>query len=96
MQVTETLSDGLKRQLSIVIPGCRSQQEARCQAGRNAGQGADQGLPSGQRYRCAHLKRLAGKQEMAQIIDTSISEAIREVVAERKERPALNPDIALR
>ncbi len=94
MQVTETLSDGLKRQLSIVIPA--SELNAKLDAKLNDMRSKVQikGFRPG-KVPVGHLKRLAGKQEMAQIIDETIGAAIREVVAERKERPALNPDIAL-
>jgi trigger factor len=94
MQVTETLSDGLKRQLSIVIPA--SELNAKLDAKLNDMRSKVQikGFRPG-KVPVGHLKRLAGKQEMAQIIDETIGAAIRDVVAERKERPALNPDIAL-
>jgi trigger factor len=94
MQVTETLSDGLKRQLSIVIPA--SELNAKLDAKLNDMRSKVQikGFRPG-KVPVGHLKRLTGKQEMAQIIDQTIGETIQVVVADRKERPALNPDIAL-
>lgn len=94
MQVTETLSDGLKRQLSIVIPASELNKKLDAKLDEMKTKVQIKGFRPG-KVPVSHLKRLAGRQEMAQIIDSSISDAIREVVAERKERPALNPDIAL-
>ena len=94
MQVTETLSDGLKRQLSIVIPASELNKKLDAKLNDMRAKVQIKGFRPG-KVPVAHLKRLAGKQEMAQIIDTTIGEVIRDVVAERKERPALNPDIAL-
>jgi len=94
MQVTETLSDGLKRQLSIVVPASELNKKLDAKLNDMRAKVQIKGFRPG-KVPVAHLKRLAGKQEMAQIIDTTIGEVIRDVVAERKERPALNPDIAL-
>ncbi len=94
MQVTETLSEGLKRELSITVP-------AGDLVGRLDKRLAElkdtvriNGFRPG-KVPTAHLKRLVGAQEMAKIVDEVIGEAIRDVVADRKERPALNPDVAL-
>jgi trigger factor len=94
MQVTETLSDGLKRQISIVIPASELNRKLDAKLDEMKSKVQIKGFRPG-KVPMSHLKRIAGKQEMAQIIDTTIGDAIREAVAERKERPALNPDIAL-
>jgi trigger factor len=94
MQVTETLSDGLKRQLSIVIPASELNKKLDAKLNDMRAKVQIKGFRPG-KVPVAHLKRIAGKQEMAQIIDSSIGDAIRDAVAERQERPALNPDIAL-
>jgi trigger factor len=94
MQVTETLSEGLKRELSITVPAADL-------AGRLDKRLAEMkdtvripGFRPG-KVPVSHLKRLVGAQEMARIVDETIGEAIREVVDGRGERPALNPDVAL-
>jgi trigger factor len=94
MQVTETLSQGLKRELKLVVPA--SDLAAKLDARLNEMKDRVQikGFRPG-KVPVAHLRRLAGKSEMAQIIDTTINESIRKVVEDRKERPALNPEVSL-
>ena len=94
MQVTETLSEGLKRELSITVPAADL-------AGRLDKRLLElkdtvriPGFRPG-KVPTAHLKRLVGAQEMARIVDEVIGESIRDVVEGRGERPALNPDVAL-
>lgn len=94
MQVTETLSEGLKRELTITVPAAdlASKLDARLAEMKNTVR--INGFRPG-KVPTAHLKRLVGASEMARIVDGAISDAIREVVEGRKERPALNPDVAL-
>ncbi|WP_319773362.1 trigger factor [Breoghania sp.] len=94
MQVTETLSDGLKRELKVVIP-------ADDIAGRLDTYLEDlkskvriKGFRPG-KVPTAHLKRLYGRQAMAEIVSTMLNETTTKVVDERKERPALQPEINL-
>ena len=94
MQVTETLSDGLKRQLSIVVPASVLNQKLDAKLNEMRAKVQIKGFRPG-KVPVGHLKRLAGKQEMAQIVDATIGETIRQVIEERNERPALNPEIAL-
>ena len=94
MQVTETLSDGLKRQLSIVVPASVLNQKLDARLNDMRAKVQIKGFRPG-KVPVGHLKRIAGKQEMAQIVDTTIGETIRQVIEDRKERPALNPEIAL-
>ena len=94
MQVTETLSEGLKRELSFVVPAS----ELASRLDKRLAEMKDKVRINGFRpgkVPAAHLKRLVGKSEMAQIIDTVIGDAIRTTVEERKERPALNPEVKL-
>lgn len=94
MQVTETLSQGLKRELKLVVPASdlASRLDARLHEMKDRVK--INGFRPG-KVPVAHLKRLVGRAEMAQIIDTTIGETIRKVVEDRKERPALNPEIKL-
>lgn len=94
MQVTETLSEGLKRELTITVPAAAlaSKLDERLAEMKNTVR--INGFRPG-KVPTAHLKRLVGANEMARIVDGAISDAIREVVEGRKERPALNPDVAL-
>jgi trigger factor len=94
MQVTETLSSGLKRELSIVVPAAELNKRLDDRLAEMKDKVRINGFRPG-KVPTSHLKRLAGRSEMAQIIDTVIQEAVRTTVEERKERPALNPDVKL-
>ena len=94
MQVTETLSEGLKRELSITVPAADLVGRLEHRLAELKDTVRINGFRPG-KVPTAHLKRLVGAQEMAKIVDTVIGEAIRDVVDGRKERPALNPDVAL-
>jgi trigger factor len=94
MQVTETLSEGLKRELAIVVPAAELTQRLDARLAEMKDKVRINGFRPG-KVPVSHLKRLAGRSEMAQIIDKTIQDAIRDIIEERKERPALNPDIKL-
>ncbi|MDR3497432.1 MAG: trigger factor [Ancalomicrobiaceae bacterium] len=94
MQVTETLSEGLKRELKIVVPAAVLNEKLDAKLNDMRGKVQIKGFRPG-KVPVTHLKRVAGRQEMVQIIDATIGESIRQVVADRNERPALNPDVAL-
>ncbi len=94
MQVTETLAEGLKRELSITVPMADLVGRLDKRLAELKDTVRINGFRPG-KVPTAHLKRLVGAQEMAKIVDSMISEAIRDVVDGRKERPALNPDVAL-
>ena len=94
MQVTETLSDGLKRELAIVVPAAELTQRLDARLVEMKDKVRINGFRPG-KVPVSHLKRLAGRSEMAQIIDQTVQDTIRSAVEERKERPALNPDVKL-
>jgi trigger factor len=94
MQVTETLSEGLKRELTITVPAADLAARLDARLAEMKDTVRINGFRPG-KVPTAHLKRLVGGQEMARIVDATISDAIRDVVEGRGERPALNPDVAL-
>lgn len=94
MQVTETLSEGLKRELTITVPAAALASKLDARLAEMKDTVRINGFRPG-KVPTAHLKRLVGANEMARIVDGAISDAIRDVVEGRKERPALNPDVAL-
>lgn len=94
MQVTETLSEGLKRELKLVVPAADLTNRLDARLAEMKDRVTIKGFRPG-KVPVAHLKRLVGRQEMAQIIDSVIGDTIRLVVEERKERPALNPEVKL-
>jgi trigger factor len=94
MQVTETLSQGLKREYSIVL-------SATDLAARLDGQLADiknkvkiNGFRPG-KVPVAHLKRVYGRSVMADVVQEAITEANKQIVDENGLRLAQEPKVEL-
>ncbi|MBL8575564.1 MAG: trigger factor [Hyphomicrobiaceae bacterium] len=94
MQVTEILAEGLKRKLEITVPAADLAGRLDKRLAEMKDQVRINGFRPG-KVPAGHLKRLVGRQEMAKVIDEVIGEAVKNAVDERKQRPALNPDIDL-
>ncbi|GGB60671.1 trigger factor [Roseibium aquae] len=94
MQVTETLAEGLKRELKIEIPAgdLAAKLDAYMEDMKSKAQ--IKGFRPG-KVPVAHLKKMYGRQAMAEILSNTIQETSRQAIEERDERPALNPDIDL-
>jgi trigger factor len=94
MQVTETSSDGLKRQLRVVVGAGEIGErfKARLEAIKDRVQikGFRKGKVPEQ-----HLKRVFGRSLMAEAVQEVVDETSRQALSERKERPALTPKIEL-
>ena len=94
MQVTETLSQGLKREYNIVLP-------ASDLAARLDGQLADlknkvriNGFRPG-KVPVAHLKRVYGRSVMADVVQEAINEANKQIVDDNGLRLAQEPKVEL-
>ncbi|MGO9758842.1 MAG: trigger factor [Roseiarcus sp.] len=94
MQVTETLSQGLKREYSIVLPATDI-------AARLDGQLADMknkikinGFRPG-KVPVAHLKRVYGRSVMADVMQEAITEANKQIVDDNGLRLAQEPKVEL-
>ncbi len=94
MQVTETLNEGLKRELKIVVDkgDMDSQVTARLEEmkPRLKLNGFRQG-----KVPMPHLRKMYGKQAMAEIVNEYISKRTGEVLKDRDERPAQQPEISM-
>lgn len=95
MQVTETTTEGLKRELSIVVP--RSELASRLDRYLDDLKGRVQirGFRPG-KVPAAHLKKLYGKSAMAEIVNTVIGESTAQAIKERNEKSAMQPQIDLK
>ena len=94
MQVIETTSDGLKRQLQVVIGA--GEIGARFAARLDEIKDTVQlkGFRKG-KVPVAHLKRVFGRSLMGEVLQQTIEEKSQEALSERKERPAFQPEIKL-
>ncbi len=94
MQVTETLVEGLKRELKVVIPQGELGQRFSSRLDEVKDQVHLKGFRKG-KVPVAHIKKLYGRSLMAEVLEQTLNETSQKAVAERKERPATRPDIQL-
>jgi trigger factor len=94
MQVTETLSDGLKRAFTVVVPAADIESK---RAARLATLGKSLNLPG---FRPGKVPPMVVRQRYgtavtAEVLEESVTEATQQVLTERGLRPALQPKIDL-
>jgi len=94
MQVTETLADGLKRELKVVIGQGELGERFTARLGEVKDTVQLKGFRKG-KVPTAHLKKLYGRSVMAEVLQTMIDETSRKAISERNERPAIQPSINL-
>lgn len=94
MQITETSTDGLKRQLRVVIAA--DEIGARFKERMNEIRGSVQlkGFRKGMVPE-AHLKKLFGRSMMAETLQQMVDDTTRKALTDRNERPAVQPKIDL-
>lgn len=92
MQVTETLSEGLKRELEIVIPASDLDTKLTTYLDDMKSKVRINGFRPG-KVPAGHLRKLHGKSAMAEIVQSSINEWVTKACTDRDETPALQPDI---
>ncbi len=94
MNVTETLSDGLKRELAVVIPAAEIDAKLAAYMDDLRGRVRINGFRPG-KVPVGHLRRLYGRQAMTEIVNEAVTESVRQAVAERNEKPALQPAVEI-
>ena len=93
MQVTETLNEGLKRELTIVVPA--NELETRLMDRLNEIKDTVRldGFRPG-KVPVPHLRKVYGRSVLAEIIEKSVNDDSMKAIDERGEKPALQPTIA--
>jgi len=94
MQVTETVSDGLKRELRVTIPQGELTQRFASRLDEVKDQVQIKGFRKG-KVPLAHLKKLYGRSLMAEVLQQALEETSRNAIKERSERAAHQPNIKL-
>ena len=94
MQVTETVSDGLKRQLKVTVPAGELKAAAETKLADLKSKVRLNGFRPG-KVPLAHVRQLYGRSVMAEVLEQAVGETSAKALAERKERPAFQPDIKL-
>ncbi len=94
MQVTETQNSGLKRGFQVVVSAADLTKQADAKLKDMAGKAQIKGFRPG-KVPVGHLKRLYGKSVMAEVIQATVDDQARAVFADRKLKPAYQPDVKL-
>jgi trigger factor len=85
-------SDGLKRELAIVIASAELSGKLASRLDELKNQVRLKGFRPG-KVPVDHLRRLYGRSVMAEIVQETVSKTNEQAITERKERPAVTPDI---
>jgi trigger factor len=94
MQVTETLSDGLKREYRIVVTAGDLESKVNARLDELKGQVRINGFRPG-KVPAGHLKRMYGKSVMAETIEATVRDANAKIVEENNLRLAMEPQVKL-
>jgi len=94
MQVTETISDGLKREFKVVVPISELAGKVDARLDQLKEQVRINGFRPG-KVPVAHLKRLYGRSVMAETIEAAVREANSQIVSERGFRLVREPKVTL-
>ena len=94
MDITETSSDGLKRELKVTVGASELEQRLSARLKELKNQVNLKGFRPG-KVPVEHLRKIYGRSVMAEVLEQTISESTQKAISERKERPALEPDISM-
>jgi trigger factor len=94
MQVTETLSSGLKREYKVVVAADELGRELDKRLSELANTANIKGFRPG-KVPVPHLKRVYGKSIMAEVVQKKVDDASKKVLEERNLKPAYQPEVKL-
>ncbi|EJF86159.1 trigger factor [Bartonella rattimassiliensis] len=92
MQVTETLNEGLKREIKIVVPAKDLEEKLNERLDDTRDKIKLNGFRPG-KVPDRHLRKMYGKSFMVEILNEILSDAPRSILADRNERAAMQPKI---
>jgi len=94
MQVTETLSEGLKREFKVVVPAAELDAKVNIRLDDLKNRVRLNGFRPG-KVPVAHLKRIYGRSAMAEVIEATVRDANNQIVSERGYKLASGPTVTL-
>ena len=94
MQVTETVTEGLKREFEVVVPAADLAAKADERIEAMKGQVRINGFRPG-KVPASHLKRVYGRAVMAEAIENVVREANSKIITDRGFKLARDPEITL-
>ena len=94
MQVTETLSEGLKREYKVVVPAAELDAKVNARLDELKSRIRINGFRPG-KVPVTHLKRMYGRSAMAEVIDATVRDTNNQIVSERGYKLASDPKVTL-
>jgi trigger factor len=92
MQVTETLSEGLKREFKVVLPATELEQRLTSELSTLKDRVRINGFRPG-KVPVAHLRRVYGRSVMADVVQNAVNEANRKIVEDNSLKLAHEPQV---
>ncbi|PSM20301.1 trigger factor [Nitratireductor sp. StC3] len=94
MQVTETLNEGLKREIQVVVPA--KDLEARLMERLEDAKGKVRinGFRPG-KVPMQHMRKMYGKAVMAEVVNDILSNSTGSIISERGEKAAMQPEVTM-
>jgi trigger factor len=94
MQVTETVSDGLKREFRIVVPAAEIQSQVTAKLQDISQQVKLPGFRPG-KTPMTILKQRFGRSVMGEVLETAVNTSSQQVMEDRGLKPALQPNVEI-
>jgi len=94
MNVTKTTTEGLRRQLKVVIGADELERRLSARLDELKGKARLKGFRPGHVPK-AHLRKVFGRSVMAEVVQQAVAETSREALSQRDERPAFQPTVGL-
>src|ERR671917_2590415 len=92
MQVTETLSQGLKREFKVVLPATELEQRLNSELSNIKDRVRINGFRPG-KVPVGHLRKVYGRSVMADVVQNAVNEANRKIVEDHSLKLAQEPQI---
>ncbi len=92
MQVTETTSQGLKREFQVLLPAGELEDRLNTELSNIKGKVQIKGFRPG-KVPVAHLRKVYGRSVMADVLQNAVNEANQKIVADNSLKLALEPQI---
>jgi trigger factor len=94
MQVTETLSEGLKREYTVVVPAAELDAKVNARLDELKNRVRINGFRPG-KVPVTHLRRMYGRSAMAEVIEATVRDTNNQIVSERGYKLAADPKVTL-
>ncbi|MCO4316745.1 trigger factor [Phyllobacterium sp. 21LDTY02-6] len=94
MQVTETLNEGLKREIKVVVPAKDLEAKLSERLQGASAKARINGFRPG-KVPVSHLRKVYGKSFMAEVVNEILSDSSRTILSDRNEKSATQPEVVM-